>query len=199
MSIAGLAIGPLVLTPLTHIFGFSSILFWSMMGSICCNVWSAVMTKQDQYVPFIISRLFVGIFSGSPTILAPQILVDIFFLHERGMVFNAFLVCSSLGVVIGPTLGGFIVQHAPWPYQFWWTIALQGVVALLCMSGIRKVSTTEAYFCPFSFSVLGRDWIYAEGWMGVSPSAFSFHPKPHCYILPRYTCSACGRFTRGSK
>jgi MFS family permease len=92
------------------------------------------MNKPDQYVAFIVSRFFVGFFSATPTILGPQILVNIFFLHERGMVFNTFMVWSSLGVVIGPTLGGFIVQHAPWPWEFWWTIALQGVVALLCMS-----------------------------------------------------------------
>jgi MFS family permease len=91
------------------------------------------MTEPDEYIQFTISRLFVGIFSATPMIVGPQLLVDTFFLHERGRVFNTFFVLSSLGTVVGPTLGGFIVAHVPWPWQFWWTIILQGVVIGLGM------------------------------------------------------------------
>jgi MFS family permease len=60
-------------------------------------------------------------------------LVEVFFLHERGTVFNTFLVWSTSGTVIGPTLGGFTAEHAPWPWEFWWTVALQGAFILLGM------------------------------------------------------------------
>ena len=89
------------------------------------------MTGPDQYVPFMISRVFVGFFSATSTILGPQMLVEVFFLHERGTVINVLMVCSTTGTVIGPTLGGFIAQHAPWPWEFWWLVALQGATALL--------------------------------------------------------------------
>lgn len=120
--------------PLTHIFGCCSVLLWSMVAATGGTIWSALMTKPDQYVAFTLSRLFVGLFSATPTILGPQMLVEIFFLHERGTVFNTFMTWSTIGVIIGPTLGGFIAEHASWPWDFWWTVALQGAVIVLGMS-----------------------------------------------------------------
>ena len=32
---------------------------------------------------------------------------------------------------MGPTLGGFIVQHKQWPVVFWWTLAPLGLAILL--------------------------------------------------------------------
>ncbi|QGA20788.1 hypothetical protein EYB26_008496 [Talaromyces marneffei] len=142
-AIAGLLAGPLILMPLIHIFGCCSILLWSMVAATCGSIWSALMTKPDQYIAFTLSRLFVGLFSATPTILGPQMLVEIFFLHERGTVFNTFLVWSTFGTVIGPTLGGFIVSHAPWPWQFWWTVALQGVVVLLAFLFLEETGFTR--------------------------------------------------------
>lgn len=109
-----------------------------MVAAICGSIWSALMTNPDQYVGFIISRLFVGLFSATPTILGPQMLIDVFFLHERGRVFNIFMVWSNAGVIVGPTLGGFIIQHAPWPWAFWWAVALQGITIVLSMSSHPK-------------------------------------------------------------
>ncbi|EED17056.1 conserved hypothetical protein [Talaromyces stipitatus ATCC 10500] len=142
-AIAGMVAGPLVLVPLTHIFGCCSILLWSMVASTCGSIWSALMTKPNQYVAFTISRLSVGLFSATPTVLGPQMLVDIFFLHERGTVFNTFMVWSTFGVIIGPTLGGFIVAHAPWPWEFWWTVVLQGAVVLLAFVFLEETGFTR--------------------------------------------------------
>lgn len=101
------------------------------------------MVKPDEYIQFTISRLFVGIFSATPAVVGPQLLVDIFFLHERGRVFNTFFVLSTLGAVVGPTLGGFIVAHVPWPWQFWWTIILQGVVIGLVFFFVEETGFTR--------------------------------------------------------
>jgi MFS family permease len=112
------------------------------------------MTKSNQYVTFTISRLFVGLFSATPTILGPQMLVEIFFLHERGTVFNTFMVWSTMGAIIGPTLGGFIAAHASWPWEFWWTVALQGAVILLgmfCNGDFKDVKDLSSPSTAFLF------------------------------------------------
>lgn len=145
ICISGLAAGPLLLMPLIHVFGCCSIVFWSLIGGTCCSIWSALMTNPDQYVAFAISRFTAGFFSATPTILGPQMLVEIFFLHERGKVFNTFMQCSNLGVIIGPTLGGYMVQHTPWPWLFWYTVILQGVVAVLGKSSALKLEMQRFY------------------------------------------------------
>ncbi|RAO69346.1 uncharacterized protein BHQ10_005358 [Talaromyces amestolkiae] len=166
-AIAGLVAGPLFLMPLIHIFGCCSVLLWSMVAATGGTIWSALMTKPDQYVAFTLSRLFVGLFSATPTILGPQMLVEIFFLHERGTVFNFFMVWSTFGTVIGPTLGGFIADHAPWPYEFWWTVALQGVVILLAFLFLEETGFTredrKVYPLPPSSFVRNRVATYFPG------------------------------------
>lgn len=43
-----------------------------------------------------------------------------------------------LGVVAGPTFDGFIVEHTSWSVEFWWTIALQGIVLILVFSFLEE-------------------------------------------------------------
>lgn len=173
--------------PLIHIFGCCSVLLWSMVAATGGTIWSALMTKPDQYVAFTLSRLFVGLFSATPTILGPQMLVEIFFLHERGTVFNFFMVWSTFGTVIGPTLGGFIADHAPWPYEFWWTVALQGVVILLgmrCNGGLESSKRLITFF--ISISLPRRDRVHSRGPKSVSPSTFKFRTKSSGHVLSRH-------------
>lgn len=35
-----------------------------MIITLCFNIWSATMTNQGDYIPFVVSRLFAG-FTGS--------------------------------------------------------------------------------------------------------------------------------------
>ncbi|MCJ1319887.1 hypothetical protein MMC15_005223 [Xylographa vitiligo] len=130
-AVAGIAFGPLLLVPLAHVFGRSSVIWWTLVGCLCCNIWAATRTGHDDYNSFVISRLFGGIFGGVPSILGAGTIVEIFFLHERGVAFATFSLCFLLGTAVGPTLGGFIVESAPWPNEFWWTVGLQGVVIIL--------------------------------------------------------------------
>ncbi|KAH8700696.1 major facilitator superfamily domain-containing protein [Talaromyces proteolyticus] len=142
-DVAGFAAGPLLIIPFTHVFGRCSVLLWATIASASFSIWSAVMTGPDDYIKFTISRLFVGIFGSTPFIIGPQLLVDIFFLHERGRVFNTFFVVSTLGTVVGPTLGGFIVAHAPWPWQFWWTIILEWLIMILVFVFVEETTFTR--------------------------------------------------------
>ena len=89
------------------------------------------MTDSNQYDPFVISRLFAGMFGSVPSILGASFITDLFFLHERGRAFLVFSLSFLMGTVAGPTFGGFIVQHVDWPVVFWWTIGLQGLALVL--------------------------------------------------------------------
>ena len=131
VAIAGLFIGPLIFTPLARVFGRTSILFWCLLAALVCQIWAARMTHETNYMPFLISRLLAGMFSGLPTIFGPAYAVDIFFLHQRGKAFVSYELSLLGGVIAGPTIGGFIVQSKPWPFVFWWTIAPVGVALVL--------------------------------------------------------------------
>jgi MFS family permease len=84
------------------------------------------MIHQSQFNGFIVSRFFSGFFGGVTGVLGPRILVDLFFLHQRGRAFTAFHCCLNFGSVGGPTLSAFVAAGRSWTLAFWWTIGLLG-------------------------------------------------------------------------
>lgn len=99
------------------------------------------MTHSNQYKPFVISRLFAGVFGSVPSILGASTITDLFFLHERGRIFVIFSLSFLLGTVAGPTFGGFIVEHVNWPVEFWWTVGLQGLALMLVVLFLEETKS----------------------------------------------------------
>ena len=130
-AVAGLLVGPVILTPLVGVVGRSSVIFWSLLAVIACQIWAALMTSKDEYLAFVISRLVAGVFGAMPAILGPSFIMETTFLHQRGKAFLTYELSVLLGVTAGPTIGGIIVNTHPWPVTFWWTIGPLAIAALL--------------------------------------------------------------------
>ncbi|KAI9877446.1 MAG: hypothetical protein M1830_003868 [Pleopsidium flavum] len=130
-AVAGLFGGPIIFSPLARVIGRSSLIFWSMVGVIICQIWAASMTSSNDYTPFIFSRWMAGMFAALPSNLTPAYIMDIFFLHQRGRAFTSLEISLLSAVIISPTLGGFIVETKPWPYVFWWTVIPIGLALIL--------------------------------------------------------------------
>lgn len=123
---AGLATGGYIWWPLSHKFGGSAVIFWCLSGLLAAQIWAPLMTRQDQYVPELISRYFAGFFGVVVGVLGPRYLVDMFFLHQRGRAFTVLHLALNFGASAGPTFSGFIATNAYWPVEYWWTVALTG-------------------------------------------------------------------------
>ena len=152
-AVAGHFIGPLVFTPLARIVGRSSLIFWCLLGTLLCQIWAARMTDKNDYAPFLVSRVFAGIFASVPTIFGPAYAIDMFFLHQRGKAFVCYELSLLGGITATPTIGGFIVQSHPWPYTFWWTIGPIGLAMILVFffleeTGFRRSLDDEARIRP---------------------------------------------------
>ncbi|KAJ5784348.1 uncharacterized protein N7503_009560 [Penicillium pulvis] len=130
-GIAGLATGPFLWAILAQRVGRSSCIFWGLLGMLGCSVWSACMTGENDYIPFIISRWVGGTFGSVASTIGAGIVLDLFFLHQRGKAFAVYGVCTLFGVQFGPTLSGFIVEYAPWSVQFWWGVGAEGSLAII--------------------------------------------------------------------
>ncbi len=92
------------------------------------------MTRSNQYGAFVAARLFGGLFGGTAPALGADTVVDIFFLHQRGKAFTALNLSFLAGVVVGPTLSGFIVDSTTWTVQFWWSNGLEGLIIILTLA-----------------------------------------------------------------
>lgn len=140
---AGLAIGPLVFVPISYIIGRSACVLWSMIGTLVCAVWSAVMVNEEDYIAFIMSRLLGGIFGAVPSTIGASNIVDIYYVHERGRAFTYFLLTSLLGTVAGPTFSGFIISGTSWPVEFWWIVGLEGALTIVVLLFLEETGFTR--------------------------------------------------------
>lgn len=147
---AGIAIGPLFAVPLARRYGRTFTFFWSLVGLLVTGIWSATMTRSNQYGPFVAARLFGGLFGGTAPALGADTVVDMFFLHQRGKAFTVLNLSFLAGVVVGPTLSGFIVGSTNWTVQFWWSNALEGIIIILTLALLEDTyydRTSEAESC----------------------------------------------------
>lgn len=67
----------------------------------------------------ILARTVQGLGAGAMQPMALTIIGDIFTLQERGRVQAAFGTVWGLSGVLGPLLGGIIVEHLSWHWVFW--------------------------------------------------------------------------------
>ena len=92
------------------------------------------MTSSNQYGAFVVARLFGGLFGGTAPALGADTIVDIFFLHQRGKAFTVLNLSFLAGVVVGPTMSGFIVDSTTWTVQFWWSNGLEVIIIILSLA-----------------------------------------------------------------
>lgn len=121
---AGLATGGYFWWPLSHKFGRSSVIFWCLFGVLAAQIWAPLMTREDQYVPYLVSRYFAAFFGVVVSVLGPRYLVEMFFLHYRGRAFTVLHLALNFGASAGPTFSGFVGMHSYWPIEYWWHVGL---------------------------------------------------------------------------
>ena len=90
-------------------FTLSIILFTA--ASLLCGLAPNLTT-------LIIARVLQGIGGGGLAPVEQSILADTFPPEKRGMAFAAFAIVVVVGPVLGPTLGGYIVEYASWHWVF---------------------------------------------------------------------------------
>ncbi|KAJ5987830.1 Major facilitator superfamily domain general substrate transporter [Penicillium waksmanii] len=145
-ALAGMAAGPFFFAPISHVLGRSSVIFWCILFTLVCQIWGAVMTHPNDYIPYIISRLFAGFFGAVPTTLGPRIVTDLFFLHQRGRAFMALHMAFLFGTIAGPTFSGFISANAFFPVEFWWTVGLLGFTLICCFCLLEETGFDRVNF-----------------------------------------------------
>jgi len=88
--------------------------------------------ERNEYVAFIMSRLFSGFGGTVPSVIGNQIITDLFFIHERGRAFSISHLSFLFGPVGIPIISGFISAHVSWTVMYWWTLGLLGLT-LICI------------------------------------------------------------------
>jgi multidrug resistance protein len=126
--VLGFAFGPLILAPLSEIYGRAIILQFSNLFFIIFNCACGFATSKEQLITF---RLFAGLGGSAPLALGSGVLADLFSADNRGLAIGICSFFPILGPAIGPICGGFITEYSTWRWAFWGTTIADFPILLL--------------------------------------------------------------------
>jgi multidrug resistance protein len=114
--VLGLALGPLVLAPLSEVYGR-----W-----ICyaiCNVLYTVFTVacavSTNMPMLIVFRFLAGCMGSAPLAVGGGSIADMFPVSQRGKALSMYTLGPVSGAAIWPFAGGFLSEAKGWRWIFW--------------------------------------------------------------------------------
>ncbi|KAF2795314.1 major facilitator superfamily transporter, partial [Melanomma pulvis-pyrius CBS 109.77] len=158
--ILAFAFGPMVLAPLSEVFGRR--LVW-IGGSACYVLWNALCGVSNNRGLMITGRFMAGIGASAEFAVSRPIMNDCWSADERGKSFAISAFIPLLGPAIGPILGGLMVQEVNWRWLFYVLSIFDTFILILFIfflpethaqtilsrkaAALRK-ETGEAYYTP---------------------------------------------------
>jgi multidrug resistance protein len=126
--VLGFAVGPLVLGPLSELYGRVLVLQISNILFLAFNIGCGFATSSGQLLAF---RFLAGIGGSAPLAVGGGVLGDLFHPDQRGKAMGLYAMGPLLGPAIGPVAGAWIAQKATWRWMFWATSIADGFILLL--------------------------------------------------------------------
>src|SRR5215203_3683722 len=133
------AIGNVIVVPMTswlsQQFGrrnyfAASIVLFTICSFLCGNatdIWELVLFRFVQ-----------GLGGGALLVTSQTIITESYPVEKRGMAQAIYGLGVIIGPTLGPPLGGYIVDHASWPYIFYINIPIGIVATLLTLQFVRS-------------------------------------------------------------
>ena len=112
----GYASGPLVIAPLSEIYGRLPV-YW--VNNIMFTAWTIGCALAPNIGGLIALRFFAGVAGSCPLAIGAGSIADMFPQERRGMGMSIFALGPLLGPVIGPVAGGYLAQDEGWRWVFW--------------------------------------------------------------------------------
>lgn len=136
----GLAIGPLILAPVSEMHGRMVTYHFT---NILLTIFTAACALSPNLSCLIVFRMLAGMQASTVITLGGATVSDLFAQEERGRAMALWTFGPLLGPAIGPVIGGYLTQLQGWRWVFW--VVAIGVSALfwhLCHSTARRLKLT---------------------------------------------------------
>ncbi|RAH43548.1 MFS general substrate transporter, partial [Aspergillus brunneoviolaceus CBS 621.78] len=131
----GFAFGPLVVAPLSELYGRLPIYHGCNVLFTVFNIACAVAPGMSSLIGF---RFLAGSFGSAPLALGAGTLADCISPDRRGLAIAIWAVGPVIGPVVGPVCGGFLTQDVSWRWVFWVLAIAAGVITVISFTTLRE-------------------------------------------------------------
>ncbi|KAI0155478.1 major facilitator superfamily domain-containing protein [Pestalotiopsis sp. NC0098] len=133
--VLGFASGPLLLAPLSEVYG--RVLIYNVTNGffLVFTILCAISQNETMLLAFRFLSGFVGVATitiGSGTI------ADLMPREERGKAVSFWSIGPILGPMVGPIIGGYVTEAAGWRWIFWAISIVIGIVVITAWLLLRE-------------------------------------------------------------
>ncbi|KAI1794152.1 MFS polyamine transporter [Ganoderma leucocontextum] len=128
MFLGGYAAGPLILGPLSEVFGRQRILQLANFWYLAWNFGCAFAQNERELLAF---RFLSGFGGNGLLAIAGGVLGDVWPPEQRGQAVAVYTLAPLLGPVVGPMCGAWIAEKGDWRWVFWAPTIVAVVVQLV--------------------------------------------------------------------
>ncbi|CAI0647143.1 unnamed protein product [Colletotrichum noveboracense] len=119
------AFGPLIIGPMSEIYGRQVVLHAS---SVWFLIWNVLCGFANTKGTLIAARFLAGFGASAIYALGGGVLGDIWRPEQRGRSLGMYMLIPLLGAAVGPIIGGFIAARTTWRWMFWSTSIFQAAM-----------------------------------------------------------------------
>lgn len=112
----GFSFGPLLIAPLSELYGRAPCYHVCNVMFIVFNVACAVANSLDSLIVF---RFLAGSFGSAPLTIGAGSMADMISQENRGAAMSAWALGPLLGPVVGPIAGAYLTEAVGWRWTFW--------------------------------------------------------------------------------
>lgn len=132
--VLGFAFGPLVIAPLSEMYGRLILYHSCNLLFIIFTVAAAVSTDMAMFIVF---RFLMGTVGGAPMVLGGGTIADLISREQRGTAMAVWMMGPTIGPCVGPIIGGFLTVAKGWRWNFWFVAIVAAaffIMSLILMS-----------------------------------------------------------------
>jgi MFS family permease len=130
----GEAAGPLLIAPLSEIYGRYPVL--NIANGLF--IIATVLAATSQSVPlFVAARALTGL-AVTSNVLGPAIIGDMFVSEQRGSAMSLIMLAPLIGGAVGPAISGAVAQTLGWRQVLWLAVGLAGACEILFLFAFKE-------------------------------------------------------------
>ncbi|GAB1318245.1 Trichosetin biosynthesis cluster MFS transporter [Madurella fahalii] len=135
--VLGFSLGPLVLAPMSELYGRLPIYHLSNAFYLAFTIGCALSTDIAMFLVF---RFICGCAASVPMTVGGGTVADLIPENKRGRAMALYGMGPLLGPVVGPIIGGFVTQSIGWRWTFWLITILAGVFSIIAIPVLRETN-----------------------------------------------------------